>query len=205
VCNNGIFKALGNSSGASIIVVLAVMLFLFALGVSALNAAGGSHGTGLSQFSHNRLTIYADSIQRTIMYSMQEMEEFPPGSDFFRITSPASLGFQVMGAVSDHLYVNRNNPNPTEPLTFSLTLGFDGTEMDIPSVIHAVGVVDDENDAAYVSFIIVTGEGDDAFAHRMVFRLHGIEFETDVTNGDIIGIVNAERWGLVALERVPWP
>jgi len=64
-------KLLKNKSGLSLIFVLAVMLLLLALGVSALTAAGLSQGAGRAQRERNQLEMYVTSMEHTILHALQ--------------------------------------------------------------------------------------------------------------------------------------
>ena len=55
-----------NKSGASMLFVLAAMLLLSAIGVSALNAAFAGRGTALVKRGENQLALYASSMERTV-------------------------------------------------------------------------------------------------------------------------------------------
>lgn len=62
---------INDKSGASLVFVLSIMLLLIAIGTSALVAASASAGTKINQTIYNQLNIYADSLQKNLMYSLQ--------------------------------------------------------------------------------------------------------------------------------------
>jgi hypothetical protein len=67
-------KPLMNQRGISLIFVLAFMLLLMALGISAFTAAGMSHRAVLAQRERNRFTLYADSVERVVQGAVQTHE-----------------------------------------------------------------------------------------------------------------------------------
>jgi hypothetical protein len=69
---NKISAILKQKQGLSLMFVLAFMLLLLALSISALTAAGLSHRAVLAQQSRNQLTLYADSMERVIMGLLTE-------------------------------------------------------------------------------------------------------------------------------------
>lgn len=68
-------KVLKNKSGASLIIVLGIMLLLMAVGVSALVAASADTGFVLKQKEYNRVMIFDSSIHQNILYSLQGGED----------------------------------------------------------------------------------------------------------------------------------
>lgn len=68
-------KALQNQNGMSLLFVLAVMLLLLALGVSALTAAGLNFGAGTAQRERSQLHLYAHSMERVIRAALENSEE----------------------------------------------------------------------------------------------------------------------------------
>ena len=67
-----LIKVLRNKSGFSLIFVLASMLLLLAIGVSAVTAAGYNHGAGLAQRDRNQLEMYVSSMERTIHSALMQ-------------------------------------------------------------------------------------------------------------------------------------
>jgi len=65
-----IITVLRDKAGISLIFVLAVMLLLMAIGVSAITAAGYNYGAGLAQRDRNQLELYTSSMERTIHSSL---------------------------------------------------------------------------------------------------------------------------------------
>ena len=68
---NKFFQRIHNKSGASLVFVLAVMLLLMQVGVSALLAASAGAGAGINERVGNQMNMYADSVQKSVMYSLQ--------------------------------------------------------------------------------------------------------------------------------------
>jgi hypothetical protein len=62
---------LRDKSGVSLLIVLAVMLLIMAIGVSVLVAAGASMGFVRSQQEYNRVRLLEESVHRSIMYELQ--------------------------------------------------------------------------------------------------------------------------------------
>lgn len=67
-------KILRDKSGVSLIFVLAAMLLLMAIGVSAITAAGLNMGAGIAQRDRNQLDLYASSMERTVKASLEKKE-----------------------------------------------------------------------------------------------------------------------------------
>ena len=61
-----IIKFINNRSGASMLLVLSVMLMLMAIGVSALTAAGLNHGASIAQRSRAQNELLVSSMERTV-------------------------------------------------------------------------------------------------------------------------------------------
>jgi type II secretory pathway pseudopilin PulG len=64
-----------NNKGISLIFVLAIMLMLMALGISALTAAGLSHRAVLKQEERNRFAILSNSMERVMLDVLQNEGE----------------------------------------------------------------------------------------------------------------------------------
>jgi len=65
-------RVLRDKAGASLIFVLAAMLLLMALGVSAITAAGYNFSAGLTQRDRSQLNLYVSSMEQTIHASLVE-------------------------------------------------------------------------------------------------------------------------------------
>ena len=63
---------LSNKQGASLVIVLATMFFLLALGTSAFTAAGLNRGAGYVQRDRNQLELYASSMERAIIAELEQ-------------------------------------------------------------------------------------------------------------------------------------
>ncbi len=68
-------RALMNKSGASILIVLSLMTFLFALAGAALTAASAGAGTTASELRQNQMDLYLTSLHKVIMSEMLSEEE----------------------------------------------------------------------------------------------------------------------------------
>ena len=66
--------ALRGKSGASMLFVLAAMLLLMAIGVSAIAAAGASWGASLTKRAENQLDLYVNSMELTLREVLREPE-----------------------------------------------------------------------------------------------------------------------------------
>ena len=64
-------KILRSKSGASLMFVLAAMLLLMAIGVSAITAAGLSFGASIDQREWSQLDIYVSSMERTMKAALE--------------------------------------------------------------------------------------------------------------------------------------
>jgi len=64
-------RVLRNNSGVSLIFVLASMLLLMAIGISAITAAGLSHGASYMKRDRNQLDLFAGSMERTIKAALE--------------------------------------------------------------------------------------------------------------------------------------
>jgi len=69
---NKFTRVLNGKSGSTLLYVIAAMLFLLVLGTSVLVAAYANMGFNRRQRDHARALVLADSVQRTIMYSLQD-------------------------------------------------------------------------------------------------------------------------------------
>ena len=65
-------RLLSDKSGVSLIFVLAVMLLLMAIGVSAITAAGLNFGAGVVQSERTQLSMYVSSMERTVKAMLEE-------------------------------------------------------------------------------------------------------------------------------------
>ena len=90
---NRILTVLKSKSGASILFVLGIMLFLLAVGSSVMAAASANHGSNARQNRYNAALVLNESIQRNIRYSLQSTDENTLASNLTRA-----------------LYDNRNTP-----------------------------------------------------------------------------------------------
>jgi len=88
-------KALKNKSGISLVFVLASMLLLMALGVSALTAAGLSFGVRAAQANRNQLDLYHTGMERTIRAAMLASEESYP----LELTDVQTIGGHIVAEV----------------------------------------------------------------------------------------------------------
>jgi hypothetical protein len=86
--NNKILSALRRTSGASMIFVLGVMMFLMAIGVSTLSAAFANAGYVMRQSDFARVRLLHESIHENIMFSLQ-----------FNPEDESLLGYQIVMAI----------------------------------------------------------------------------------------------------------
>ena len=92
-------RILRDKSGLSMLFVLAVMLVLLALGVSALVAASLSRGAVAQGQERNRLSLYVSSMERTMLASLQLDE----GAS---LANPESLGETIARMAIDWVSAN---------------------------------------------------------------------------------------------------
>jgi hypothetical protein len=85
------------TSGASLIFVLGIMMFLMSIGVSTMAAAFANAGFIMRQNDFNRVRLLHESIHENIMFSLQDNYE-----------NPDSLGYQIA------MEIFRTN-DPTDP------------------------------------------------------------------------------------------
>ena len=70
-CKNKIITVLCSKSGASLLFVIGIMLFLLSIGGSVIAAASTNYGSNLRQNQYNAAVVLNDSIQRNIRFSLQ--------------------------------------------------------------------------------------------------------------------------------------
>jgi Tfp pilus assembly protein PilV len=85
---NNIRKTLKRTSGASLIFVLFIMLFLMSIGVSTLAAAFANSGYIMRQSDYSRVRLLYESVHENIMHSLQVN---PEDDDY--------LGYQIAMAI----------------------------------------------------------------------------------------------------------
>lgn len=93
--------------------VLAVMLLLMAIGISSIVAASANAGSGISRQISNQLDIYADSMHRSIMFSLQTSSE----DEGKNISSLHTLGGQILGLA----YKKTLDASPDSSFTLNIT------------------------------------------------------------------------------------
>ena len=131
---------LKEKTGASMIFVLGIMLFLMAIGVSTMAAAGANAGFILRQSEYSRIRIVDESIHENIMFSLQYVpDDDDDRSDF--------LGYQIAMAIYDaydayHDYYKNPAPLPPAPddglAPIILTVSVDGNSIDPPGGLITV-------------------------------------------------------------------
>ena len=99
---NKVKSALKCKSGASIIFVLGIMMFLMAIGVSTMAAGASNAGALMRQNEFSRIRLLDKSIHDNIMFSLQA----DPGNEDL-------LGYQLAYAIfkANELYDNEIDPN----------------------------------------------------------------------------------------------
>lgn len=93
-------RVIKDNSGASIMFVLGVALLLLAISTSALVAASASAGAGIAKQTRNQLNLYADSVQKTLMYSL--MSKYDEGKNILAtddMDKPKTLSGQILRAI----------------------------------------------------------------------------------------------------------
>jgi hypothetical protein len=105
---NRVLSILKDKSGASLMFVLGIMLFLMAIGVSALVAASANAGFALRQKEYSQIRILDESIHNNIMYSLQHA----PGNEDF-------LSYQLVMA----LFEARDSGSNLEDIELTISIG----------------------------------------------------------------------------------
>jgi len=112
---NKIKTTLKRTSGASLIFVLGVMMFLMAIGVSTLAAAFANAGYVMRQSEFTRVRLLHESIHENIMYSLQADPEdedllgYQIAMAIFNANDPAHPAFVLPPPTTPE------NLNPTNP------------------------------------------------------------------------------------------
>jgi hypothetical protein len=207
-----LIKILGNKSGASMVIVLAVMFLLISIIVSVLAAAGESTGAGLNQYKLNQMNMYAESVQRVIM---EVLPDTSVDFDVPQVFSPAqsNLGGQLVREILTRSAVPDFNMNDGFDLE-DLAIQLDGAAIPVTIAVEIRNVVltpaapvpPGETIAvrANVAFIItasdVFADGDvKESGYRTSYLLSDIKF---VYNGIDIQIINTGRWVVTAYGRL---
>jgi hypothetical protein len=107
--------------GVSMLFVLAAMLLLIAIGVSALTAAGANYGARLRSQTENQLNLYLNSMELTVRAMLEDR-----GDEGRAITDPMST---LTGSILKEAYGRFGQPNPPA----SLPLVIDLDDIDIPA------------------------------------------------------------------------
>jgi hypothetical protein len=116
---NSIVKTLKSKSGASLIIVLGIMLLLLTVGISTLVAAEANSGLLFKQKEHSQIIILEDSIHQNILFALQpdiaasEDEENLLSTKLARAICEANDSYVVMTA----------NPRGIEDLTVDVSVG----------------------------------------------------------------------------------
>ena len=100
---NRIKRVIGSKSGASLVFVLGIMLFLMAIGVSTMAAAAANSGYVFRQSDYSRVRILDESIHDNIMFSLQHEPE-----------SPTQLGYQIAQFIFEEFEKFQDDP-PLDP------------------------------------------------------------------------------------------
>ena len=94
-----------NKRGASLMFVLAVMLLLMALGVSAITAAGLNLGASVARRDRNRLELYSNSMERTVKAALDD--QLAAGA---ALNMPHSLTERMVWHALNEAYEDPANP-----------------------------------------------------------------------------------------------
>lgn len=110
---NRISVILRSKSGASLMFVLGIMLFLLAIAGSIMAAASANIGANVRQERYNRAIVLTDSIHRSIKHSL----EIIPTTDDYSVDEPVnSLAYQLAMAI----YENADAPVDTVELNIDI-------------------------------------------------------------------------------------
>jgi len=98
-------RALKCKSGASIIFILGIMMFLMAIGVSTMAAGAANSGALMRQNEYNKILMLGKSVHDNIMFSLQA----DPGNEDL-------LGFQLADAMFQVFDAHDPSINPSNPM-----------------------------------------------------------------------------------------
>ena len=123
----------GGKAGASMLFVLAVMYLLMAVTTSVLVSAYAGYSAGMNKQIRDQLNLYADSIQRSVLYSLRDSRDY--GRERVIITNPAalnSLGEQLLAVMYDLGAAdneNDENKDTEKEKTMNLSAALGGYEL----------------------------------------------------------------------------
>lgn len=116
---NRFLSILKDKTGASMMFILGIMLFLMAIGVSALAAASANNGFALKQRENSQIRILNDAVHKNILYSLQHDPQ-----DKTLLSSQLVLA--IYKANDDELAASYDPAGLTDiPLSVSLDSGVD--------------------------------------------------------------------------------
>ena len=119
---NRVSAILKNKSGASLMFVLGIMLFLLAIAGSVLAAASANIGANARQERHNRAELLTESIHRNIKYSL---EMTPLTMDYTDTDFENSLAYQIAQVV----YNNASAETPIDMIYLDIDIPKVETDM----------------------------------------------------------------------------
>jgi hypothetical protein len=110
--------------------VLAVMYLLMAVTTSVLVSAYAGHSAGMNKQIRDQLNLYADSIQRSVLYSLRDSRDY--GEERVIIGNPAalnSLGEQLLAVMYDLGMTDDENNDTEKEKTINLSAELGGYEL----------------------------------------------------------------------------
>ena len=116
---NGIIKILKSKSGASLIIVLGIMLLLLSIGVSTLVAAEANSGFLFKQKEHSRIMILEDSVHQNILFALQR-EAIDPEDEEDLLS--AKLARAIYEANDPYVMLSAN-PEGLDEITMDVSVG----------------------------------------------------------------------------------
>ncbi len=127
-------RALRGRAGASLLIVLAVMMLLTSIAASAFVAASLAAGVGSNETVRGQLELYADSMQRSLMYSLQNAEKTGD------INDTKTLGGQLMRILYDKAS-NELDQEPGDPEMITYETPFT-LQLDVPALVGSPANMD---------------------------------------------------------------
>lgn len=122
--------------------VLATMMLLMAIGVSAITAAGMNAGAAAVQRDRTQLDIYSSSMERTIMSSLENTSSINPGVP---VSSNATLSGRILFSIIESMFEQLNDLEDDDEYFFGNPFNIDITDEILIDVTTPAGVAVNAN------------------------------------------------------------